>query len=169
MKLNLDSRDPTRLKSPDRIFNADETGFAFAPVSKRVIAPTGMKHVYNICNNTKTQITVLACASAAGEYVNPLLIFPQKRMPTVNFLAGFKEAFMQLSSNGWVNVTIFHTFLKNIFIPFVADKTKPVVLFVDGHTSHNSDIGTLEMCEEHGIILYGLLPHASHISSNHWI
>ena len=60
-------------------------------------------------------------------------------------------------------MTIFHTFLKAIFIPFVSDKPKPVVLFVDGHMSHNSDIGTLEMCEEHGIILYDLLPHASHI------
>ena len=159
MKEYLDTRDLTLLKSPNRIFNADKIGFAFAPVSKRVLAPTGMKHVYNICNNTKTQITVLACASSAGEYEHPLLVFPRKRMTTINFLTGFKEAYMQLSSDGWVNVTIFHTFLKDIFIPLVSDKPKPVVLFVDGHTSHNS----LEMCEEHGIILYGLLPHASHI------
>lgn len=83
-------------------------------------------------------------------------------MPTINFLAGFKEAYMQLSANGWVNITIFQT-LKDIFIPFVTEKTRSAVLFVDGHTSNNSDIGTLEMCEEHGIILYGLLPHAFHI------
>ena len=152
MKEYLDSRNSTLLKSPNRIFNADETVFTFVPVSKRVLTPTGMKHVYNMCNNTKTQITVLACASAAGEYVHPLLVLPRKRMPTINFLAGFKEAYAQLSSNGWVIVTIFQTFLKVIFIPFVSDKPKPVVLIVDGHKSHNSDIGTLERCEEHGFL-----------------
>ncbi|XP_012937487.1 uncharacterized protein LOC106011650 [Aplysia californica] len=169
LKEYLDSRDPALLKSPNRIFNADKTGFAFAHVSKRVLAPVGTKPVHNICSSTKTQTTqttqttVLVCASAAGEYVHPLLVFPRKRKPTVNLLAGFKDAYMQLSSNGFVNITIFRTFLKDIFIPFVADKPKPVVLFVDGHSSHSSDIGTLEMCEEHGIILYGLLPDASHI------
>ncbi|GFS19242.1 tigger transposable element-derived protein 6-like protein [Elysia marginata] len=46
MKDYLDGKDPSLLKSPNRIFNADETGFALAPFSKRVLAPTGMRHVY---------------------------------------------------------------------------------------------------------------------------
>ena len=70
---------------------------------------------------------------------------------------------MQISHNGWMNSQIFKTWINDIFIPHVAKKKKPVVLFVDGHCSHKSDLERMELCDKNGIILYGLLPHASHI------
>ena len=45
----------------------------------------------------------------------------------------------------------------------IRDKVKfPVVLFLDGHSSHVS-ISVAQFCLEHEIILYCLPPHASHI------
>ncbi|GFR90271.1 tigger transposable element-derived protein 6-like protein [Elysia marginata] len=163
MKTYLDGEDPDLLSSADRLFNADETGFSLNPANKRVLAPTGVKHVYALANNARQQITVMCCSSAAGEFVSPLVIFPRKRMPTQNLLEDFNQAYLQISGNGWMNSSIFETWIRDIFLPHVANKRKPVVLFLDGHTSYNSDPNVLDMCNEHGIILYGLLPHASHI------
>ena len=125
-----------------------------------MLAPTGCKNIYAMTNNTRQQITVLACSSAAGEYTGLVIVYPRKRMPSQNLLVGFEEAFLQISANGWMNAAIFKTWLSDVFIPFVHGKKKPVVLFVDGHTSHST---ALTMCDDNGRILYGLHPHASHI------
>ena len=39
----------------------------------------------------------------------------------------------------------------------------PVLLIVDGHTTH-IDVEISKFCKENGILLYCLLPHSSHIT-----
>ncbi|KAK8407554.1 hypothetical protein O3P69_002245, partial [Scylla paramamosain] len=119
MKHYLDTIDPTLLTSPDRIFNADESGFNICPKTKRIISMTGAKHVYSVTSGTRQQVTMLACSSAMGH------------------------------------------FLRDIFIPKLGEK-RPVVLFVDGHSSHHS-LAISTLCNENGVILYCLKAHASHL------
>ena len=90
-KKYIDARDSAILQSPNRIFNTDETEFAMTPLSESVLAPTSMKHVYNLCNNTKTQIMMLAYASAAGKYVPSLIVFQGKGCPPSTFLPDSKR------------------------------------------------------------------------------
>ena len=66
MKIYLDSTDLTLLTSPDRIFNADESGFNICPKTKKIISMKGTKHVYSITSGTRQQVTMLACSSAMG-------------------------------------------------------------------------------------------------------
>ncbi|XP_059139407.1 uncharacterized protein LOC131927669 [Physella acuta] len=162
-KACIDGIDPTLLESPERIFNADETGFCFDAKSRRVVAHKGSKHVYNVTSKTKTQVTVLACASAVGQYTPPMLIYPYKRIPNRNLLEEFPEAHLQVSDNGWINAGIFHSWLRDSFIPSVQNVKKPVLLLVDGHTSHTSQLETSELCSDNDIILYCLLANASHL------
>ncbi|GFR62014.1 tigger transposable element-derived protein 6-like protein [Elysia marginata] len=162
-KAYLDSQDPDLLKSADRLYNADETGFSLSPCAKRIIAPTGIKHQYSLSNSKRQNITVLTCGGASGEFVKPFLVYARKRMPATNLLEGFDNAYLQISHNGWMNAQIFKTWVNDIFIPHVASKKKPVVLFVDRHSSHNSDRATIQLCNDNSVILYGLLAHASHI------
>ena len=89
--------------SPNRIFNADESGISVCPKSKKVISLTGSKHVYSLSSGSRQQVTLLACISATGQYLPPSLIYPYKRDPTFNALEGFKEAFFNKSDNGWIN------------------------------------------------------------------
>ena len=160
MKMYLNSQDPSLLLSADRIFNADETGFALAPKSRKVLAPTGCKNIYGMTNNTRQQITVLACSSAAGEYTGSLIVYPRKRMPSQNLLDGFEEAFLQISANGWMSAAIFKTWLADVFIPFVQAK-KNLLFFLWIATTVTSLL--LTMCDDNGVIMYGLHPHASNI------
>ncbi|KAL8574765.1 hypothetical protein ACOMHN_035882 [Nucella lapillus] len=161
MKEYVDGIDPTLLSCPERIFNADESGFSICPKTKRVITMMGTKHVYSVTSGTRQQVTVLACSSAVGQYIPPLLIFPYTRDPRFNALEGFEDAFFQKTPNGWITEEVFFTFLRDIFIPSLKSK-RPVVLFVDGHSSHHS-MAISTLCEENGIILYCLKAHASHI------
>ena len=138
MKENLDAVDPTLLNSPHRLYNADESGFQFEAHERKVLAFKGSKNVYNVSSNNKRQVTVLVAMSAAGHYLQPLVIFPYKRIPNKGLLDAFPEAALQVSDNGWINASIFHNWLRDVFIPSVKDVPKPVVLFVDGHASHTS-------------------------------
>ncbi|XP_059157580.1 uncharacterized protein LOC131941962 [Physella acuta] len=162
-KTCVDGIDPTILESPERIFNADETGFSFDMKNRKVKACKGSKHVYRVTPFTKHQVTVLACTSVTGQYTPPMLIYPHKRIPQKNLLAAFPEANLQLSNNGWINAAIFHSWLRDSFIPAVKHLKKPVLLLVDGHTSHTSLLETSELCSENDIILYCLLANASHL------
>ncbi|GFS27281.1 tigger transposable element-derived protein 6-like protein [Elysia marginata] len=163
MKKYLDGKDPSLLNSPDRIYNAVETGFALALYAKKVLEPKSTSFTNNLTNTSTQQLTVLGCASAAGEFLPPLVIYPRKRWPSKNLLDGFQNALMQVSPNGGMNSTIFMTWLRDVFAKSVASKEKPVVLFIDSEASHNIDKETGHFCDENGIVLYGLLPHASNI------
>ena len=150
MKLNIDSVDPTILTSPDRLFNADESGVSICPKTKKVISMTGTKHVYSVTSGSRQQVTVLACISAIGHYLPPLLIFPFSRDPRFNAMEGFEEAFFQRTPNGWITEEVFLSFLKDIFLPFLQGK-RPVVLFVDGYSSHHS-LAISDLCSENGVM-----------------
>ena len=95
MKQYLDAMDSTLLKHLGRIFNSDESGFSICPKTKKIISRTGGKHVYSITNSTQQQVTVLACSSAVGQYIPPLLpllIFTYTRDPCFNALEGLEDA-----------------------------------------------------------------------------
>ena len=93
-------------QDPSRIYNADESGFSLCPKLSKVLNPVGTSTVYSFTNNSKTQITVMACASAAAQ--------------------------------------------------------RPVLLLVDGHTTHIK-LESSKLCSQENIILYCLLEHSSHI------
>ena len=63
---------------PAQIFNCDETGLPLAHKPLKVIAHVGQKHPYGVTSNKKTQITVLACGSAAGYCIPPMIVFDRK-------------------------------------------------------------------------------------------
>ncbi|CAF0923615.1 unnamed protein product [Didymodactylos carnosus] len=56
------------------------------------------------------------------------------------------------SKNGWMEENIFFQWFKNMFIPLTATTPKPILLLLDGHTSHQS-VRTVELAIEHNIIL----------------
>ena len=50
---------------------------------------------------------------------------------------GVEDAFFPQKPSGWVTEEVFLSFLRDVFIPHLGEK-RPVVLFVDGHSSHHS-------------------------------
>ena len=53
---------------------------------------------------------------------------------------------------------------KSHFVSYIPSEL-PVLLIVDGHTTH-IDVEISKFCKENGILLYCLLPHSSHITQS---
>jgi hypothetical protein len=156
--------DAQLLQDPSRIYNADESGFSLCPKSGRVIAPKGTPTVYNFTSSDKTQLTLLACASATAHYIKPMLVFPGQRF-SYNPLKGMEQdAYLGRSLNGWMDSELFFTWLKEVFIPEINTRQvkRPVLLLVDGHFTHLT-LESSKLCSQENIILYCLLEHASHL------
>lgn len=63
-----------------------------------------------------------------------------------------------------MNKTTFFEYLQKIFYPFLCEQgvTFPVIVFIDGHTSHFSfDIS--QFCQEKKIVLIALFPNSTHL------
>ena len=105
----------------------------------------------------------MACASAAAHFLKPMIVFPGQRF-NYNPLHGFEEAFLGRSDNGWMDTELFFTWLKEVFLPEINRRQvkRPVLLLVDGHTTHTK-LESSKLCSQENIILYCLLEHSSHI------
>ncbi|XP_053392934.1 uncharacterized protein LOC128555225 [Mercenaria mercenaria] len=150
------------LKDPRRLFNCDESGFPLCLKTGKVLAERGARHVYHVSSSNKQQITVMVCFSAFGNYVPPLIVYPGERFRDTGIEA-FPTAIYGHTHNGWMDSELFVAFLEH-FSSYVDHENipKPVLLFVDGHSTHMSrDAATY--CANNGIILYCLLPNATHI------
>jgi len=65
---------------PMHIFNCDESGLPLNPKILKVVSTVGSKNLHHMCNDTKLQITVLACTSVSGITIPPFVIFDRKTL-----------------------------------------------------------------------------------------
>lgn len=153
------------LTDPSRIFNCDETAFYLCPKNKFILAKKGSKQIYNrTTNDEKECLTVLIGASATGCLIPPLTLFPYKRMPQ-NIVAKMPKNWgIGRTDSGWMTCEAFYEYITNIFYPYLQQNNVefPVVMFLDGHSSHFS-LHLSTFCREKGIILIGLIPNATHL------
>ena len=67
-----------------------------------------------------------------------------------------------VSDNGWMNRELFHSWFQQHILQY-AHRDPPILLLMDGHTSHY-DPSTITMAAEEGIILCALPPNTTHLS-----
>ena len=152
---------------PLQISNADETGFPMAPQPMKVLAGKGDPNVYQQGSSDKSQITVLMTSNAVTLYIPRLVVYPGCNFHQTfieNFYSHFPTAIFRHSTNGWMDADLFRKWLEESFIPEIdkAHIPKPVLLIIDGAKCHIS-LPISELCDENNIILYTLLPNATHL------
>lgn len=128
--------------TPDKIYNCDETGISVVPKTKsKVIAIKGRKQVGAITSAERgTTITVEICVSASGQYMPPMMVFPRKRMDPQLMLNAAPGAWGVCSDSGWMTAELFLERFKK-FIEFSgATVQRPVLLLLDGHSTHTHKI-----------------------------
>ena len=141
----------------------DESGFLLCPKCGKVIAPKGFQNISNFTSSDKSLITVLACMNAAGLFLKTLIVYAGHRF-SYSPLEEFPDAVFGRTNTGWMDSELFHTWLKDVFEPALEEHSikRPVVLFVDGHSTH-STLAASKFCRENNIVLYCLLEHGSHL------
>ena len=65
---------------PSLIFNMDETGIPLDPKPLKTIHERGEKNPMSITSGSKSQVTVVACVSAAGQTIPPIIIWKRRTM-----------------------------------------------------------------------------------------
>lgn len=148
-----------------RVFNTDETAFFLCPKGIKALIRKGDKTAYNFINNDEKEcLTTLITANAAGMLVPPMIMFNYERIPAhISNLMPHGWGIGK-SESGWMTGQSFYEFVANIFHPWIITNNieLPVVLFVDGHSSHL----TMELsnfCTANRIELIALYPNATHI------
>ena len=100
---------------PAQVYNVDETGMPLDPKAPNVIAERGAKKVRYRASGKKGQVTIVACANAAGQAIPPMVIFDAKKLNhawTAHEIPGTKYG---LSDKGWINTDLFEGWLVEHF------------------------------------------------------
>ena len=158
-------RENNLLSSPGQIFNVDESGFPLEPKPEAVVAERGCKHPFVQTSGNKSQITVLTCVSAAGVAVPPMVIYDRAVLRQDLTEGEVPSTIYGLTHNGWSNSEMFDTWFNNQFLHF-APAARPILLLMDGHSSHFNTTTVRKAVEEN--IIFFVCHHIRHMLLNHW-
>ena len=152
------------LEKPSQIYNVDESGIPLNPRPPKVVSAKGRKtkKVRYRSSGRKGQITIVACANAAGQTIPPMVIYDAVNLNpawTKEEVPGTKYG---LSSNGWINTEPFEGWLVEHFVER-AVSARPLFSLLDGHSTHYQP-QAVRFAMEHDIIMLCLPPHTTHES-----
>lgn len=150
------------IEKPCQIFNCDETGMPLTPHPPRIVAQKGVKHSTAITSGDKTQITVLACCSAGGYVIPPFVIFDRKTLKPEMTSGEVPGTMYGLSSKGWIDSELFDLWFTHHFLAY-APPTRPLLLLLDGHSSHYNPSFVSKAAEEK-VLVFCLPPHTTHVT-----
>ena len=150
------------LQKPCQIFNTDETGMPLDPPSPLVAACRGQHHPQTITSGNRNNITVLSCCSAGGTTIPPLVIFDRKALKAELTKGEVPGTMYGLSDNGWIDAELFDLWFKHQFLAY-APPTRPLLLLLDGHSSHYNP-STINTAADEEVIIFCLPPHTTHLT-----
>lgn len=146
--------------SPHCLFNADETGVQMHLRPAKVLAAKGNKSVLQVTNAERGEnVTVMACCSASGYYVPPMVIFKGKRKKP-EFADGMPPGtLVVMSESGYISSELFLKWLEHFQAHRPAGNA---VLIIDGHASHVKSVAVLDYASANQITMICLPPHTTH-------
>jgi hypothetical protein len=151
------------MNKPECIFNLDETSFPLDPGSDyKTYGTVGEPTIRVVAGGGRENVTVMATINAAGQSMPPLVIFKGARIPH-NCYADriINGTGIGISPNGWMTREIFDQWFYQHFLKFIEEKgISPVLLIVDGHSSHTS-IQTLRKATASGVSILRLPAHCT--------
>lgn len=154
--------------SPGLIFNFDETFLETTPNKLKIILPSSYKKPAVPIPPKSKHMTIGVCIAADGGKPTPVLVLPRKTIPSLPQQA-LEFYCITGQSSGWITGEIFHSWVKEVFIPYIEEKRKKLMapnaralLIIDGHSSH-SEPKAIELFRNHGVDVLVLPSHSSAI------
>ena len=99
---------------------------------------------------------------AAGYCIPPMVIWDRKQSSIELTKGEVPGTFYGLSQKGWMDQDLFDGWLSNHFLRY-APPTRPLLLLLDGHSSHYSP-GTIRYAASEQVIVFTLPPHTTHLT-----
>jgi hypothetical protein len=157
LKETLENYDLT--DKPAQIYNCDESGMPLEHKLPKTISLKGTKKVRQITSGNKAQITVLGCASATGQIIPPMVVFSGKRFNHELSKGEVPGTLYGMSDSGWMDSELFSNWFSNHFLKH-AVSSRPLMLILDGHSSHYT-LELVNTAAEHDVIIFCLPPHTT--------
>jgi hypothetical protein len=156
----------------ENIYNFDEKGFliGMSRTMKRIMSLEAYKSgrvTKNKQDGNREFISLLACVSAIGRAIPPLLIYRgangELQDTWVQDARSSDGIWFGASENGWSNNRIGLLWLQKVFERFTKPKSPRAyrLLIVDGHSSH-VNMAFVDFADRHRIIIMVLPPHTTH-------
>ena len=145
---------------PGQIYNCDESGFPLDHEGGKLIAVKGWKHFWATSSCSRDQITVLACESATGQYMPPLVVYDRKNLKREFHNHEVPGTAYGLTAKGWVNAELFEEWFEKVFL-YYAPPARPLLLLLDGHSAHYHP-AVVRKAAATGVIIFCFPPHTTH-------
>ena len=91
---------------PELLFNCDETGISLDHKPEKVVTSTAIRHTYAPTSGDKTHISVLACVSASGQVLPPMVLLEGKHLQH-SLTIGEVPGTMYGMGSGWMDNELF--------------------------------------------------------------
>lgn len=148
----------------DRVYNVDETGIRTVPNKQsKVLALRGKRQVGGLVSAERgILVTAETCMSASGIYMPTMFVFPRQRAKPELLDNAPPGSTAEYHPSGWVQKDIFVRWFRR-FVEFSKPtKEKPVLLLLDGHSTHTKSIELIDMARENNVHLLCFPPHCTH-------
>ena len=120
------------------VFNCDEASLALNKSPRKVLVPRNSKHCHTIATASSQHMSILCCASAAGQVIPPLSV-SSKGMPSGRSFQkeGPVNASYSHSDSGFVDRNMYVEWFTKVFVKHIPSE-RPATLLQDGATIHIS-------------------------------
>ena len=129
---------------------------------KYVVSEKGEKHPRAVTSGSKKQIMVLACASAAGYILCPLVIFSRKSLNQELTIGEVPGTMYGLTESGWMDGEVFDNWFTHHFLVH-APPLRPLLLLIQHIT-----ILPLSEKQHRKKLSYSAFLQIQHILCNRW-
>ncbi|XP_055550962.1 uncharacterized protein LOC129733260 [Wyeomyia smithii] len=100
--------------------------------------------------------------SASGTFMDPFFIFPRQRMHDALMVGAPPESKFACNSSGWSTLETFSQWFDSFLRCYRPTKEDPVLLILDGHSSHTRNLEVLEKARVNHTRILSIPPHTSH-------
>ncbi|XP_022816222.1 uncharacterized protein LOC111349354 [Spodoptera litura] len=154
----------TNKLNANKIFNVDESGFQTVQKKpQKVLGGKGKKQIGALTSGERgVNTTMVACVSAAGQFIPPMIIFKRMRMSDQLKEGAPAGSLITVSESGYINRELFCQWLQHFAAVVKPTKEDKVLLLLDGHTTHSKNLDALMFARENGIVLLQLPGHTTH-------
>lgn len=136
--------------------------FQVPPNKKKIAALKGKKQVGIISSAERGETTtVVMSMSASGHYLPPFVIFPRTRMHDGLKHGAPSGTKFGCNPSGYMTAEMFNTYFDHFLEQAHASETDPILLLLDGHSSHTKNLAVTEKARKYNVTILSLPPHCS--------
>ena len=164
MELNKILKDNGLEGRPHLIWNCDETGVCLEHTPVKVVARQGTRNVPGRTGNSRESVTIMACISASGDHMPPMIIVKRKTQRSLALIKtneGPEGSCWTYQKNAWMEDALGLDWFQKVFLERCGPE-RPQLLLLDSHHSHET-LSLLEEARKNGIIMMAFPPHSTHL------